>query len=372
MSRRRSKNDGLPARVYQRYGKRWFSVYFKAPDGTRVNNLHCDVTDKASVDRLRREMTMFAASYGADGGRRKDTVQAAFDAWFEYQASLPETSGSKRASSTLAENRREARALCKVFGELSIHALVPSDASRYLDACERKGRAAKGNKEVSLMRLVLGYQMRLGVLNSNPFVGIRQLPTVKRDRLVSGRELMLALQVGRELGGPAHIVALALMTSYLCVRRSVEVRAMTRDQVTEAGITWIAAKRKKTDKVLEGLIEWSPRLKRTIEEALAVERHAGVESHYVFGNLKGARYTKGGWKKTLSVLMGACVKRAAGRKGGPMKFEPFSLQDCRPMAVSARMHKHSGDVTDATLHRSRRMVDEVYDRRRLRIAKATT
>lgn len=372
MSRRRSKNDGLPARVYQRFGKRRFSIHYKGAGGVRLNNLRCDVNDKAGIDRLRREMTMFAATYGADGSPRKDTVQAAFDAWFEYQESLPQTSASKRAASTLAENRREARTICKVFGDTSIHALVPSDAARYLDACERAGRAAKGNKEVSLMRLMLAYQMRRGVLNSNPWVGIRQLPTVKRDRLVSGRELVLALQVGRRLGGPAHIVALALMTSYLCVRRSVEVRSMTRDQITGAGIKWVAAKQKKTDRILEGLIEWSPRLKRTIEEALAVKRNAGVESRFVFGNLKGQQYTKGGWKKTLSVLMDECVKQAAARKGCPMKFEPFSLQDCRPMGVSARLVKQNGDVMDATLHRSRRMVDSVYDRRRLRIAKATT
>lgn len=103
-----------------------------------------------------------------------------------------------------------------------------------------------------------------------------------------------------------------------------------------------------------------------------MKRYQGIESDYVFGTLKGHRYTKGGWKKTLSVLMNACVQQAAGRAGGPMKFEPFSLQDCRPMGVTAKLDKRAGDVIEATLHRSHRMVDAFYDRRKTRVAKATT
>ena len=38
----------------------------------------------------------------------------------------------------------------------------------------------------------------------------------------------LAVSVGRRLGGARLIVALALKTAWLCVRRSVEVRAIMR------------------------------------------------------------------------------------------------------------------------------------------------
>lgn len=214
--------------------------------------------------------------------------------------------------------------------------------------------------------------MQLGRLSLNPFDRIQRLKTEKRDRYVSGRELVLAVKVGRELGGAAHIVAMALMTAYLCVRRSVEVRGMKRSQITSKGIEWVGAKRQGGQSEMRGLIHWSPRLRRTIDEALAIERYHGIESEFVFGNLSGKRYTKGGWKKSLSVLMQACVERAANRPGGPMQFQPFSLQDIRPMAVTVKLEKNAADVVDATLHRSDRMVALFYDRRRVRKAKPTT
>jgi hypothetical protein len=72
------------------------------------------------------------------------------------------------------------------------------------------------------MRTVLEYAVRLGKINANPFDGVERLRTVANARLVSDDELELAVEVGRRLGGARHIVALALKTAWLCVRRSVE------------------------------------------------------------------------------------------------------------------------------------------------------
>ena len=101
----------------------------------------------------------------------------------------------------------------------------------------------------------------------------------------------------RPLGSPRHIVALALKTAYLCVRRSVEVRALAREQITEAGISWTSAKRQKSQFAQHGLIEWSKELRSVINEALAVQRNKLAGAMYVFGNMQGQQYTKGGWKK---------------------------------------------------------------------------
>ena len=167
------------------------------------------------------------------------------------------------------------------------------------------------------------------------------------------------------MGGPQHICALALKTAFLCLRRSVEVRALTRDQIRTDGIFWKAAKRQRGQPERFALIEWSDELRATIDEALAIERGKLAGVWYVFGNLKGQRYTKGGWKATLAKLMAACVGEAASRGA---VFEPFSLQDCRPMGVSEKLERGDSDVMDATLHTSERMVRQVYDRRRVRTA----
>ena len=49
------------------------------------------------------------------------------------------------------------------------------------------------------------------------------------------------------------------------------------------------------------------------DEAVAAKRNKLAGSWYVFGNLSGQRYTKGGWKATLAKLMAACVTEAAKR-----------------------------------------------------------
>ena len=146
------------------------------------------------------------------------------------------------------------------------------------------------------------FGVRRGWLKSNPFDGIRKLRTKKASRLVATEKLELAVEVGRRIGGPQHICALSLKTAWLCLRRSVEVRALTRDQIKASG-----------------------------------------------------------WKKTLSVLMNECAEEAR-RRG--VVFHSFSLQDCRPKSVTDKLQAVHRDTIDATMHSSDRMLRQVYDRRR--------
>lgn len=208
--------------------------------------------------------------------------------------------------------------------------------------------------------------MRIRLLKANPFEDVERLATARKARRVADRELALAVEVGRRMGGPQHICALGLKTAFLCVRRSVEVRDLKRDQIRADGILWTGAKRQRGQEAKVALIEWSAELRATIDEALAITRYSDLASWYVFGNLSGQRYTKGGWKATLAKLMDECEAEAQ-RRG--IAFMPFSLQECRPMGVSAKMERGDVDTIDATLHSSERMVRQVYDRRRVRVAK---
>ena len=375
MIRRRAKPDGLPFRVYERFGVRVYSIGHKAADGTWSFRLRCPADDKAKIAELRREARNRADDL-EHGAPIEGTFGALADAWLTRQHALPTGTEGKRADSTIAENERELKMLKSAFGAMQLTDLEKADAYAYLDACQlakdKEGkprpRPEKGNKEIALARVVLEYGVRVRALRANPFDGVEKLATKRQDRLVSDSELSLAVEVGRRMGGPQHIVALALRTAWLCLRRSVEVRALTRDQIGEDGITWSAAKRQRGESAKVGLIEWSVDLRATMDEALAIKRNKLAGSWYVFGNLGGQRYTKGGWKATLSKLMVECVAEARRRK---IAFLPFSLQDCRPKGVSDKLAQGDTDTLDATMHSSDRMVRQVYDRRRVRVAKPT-
>lgn len=373
MNRRRDQPDGLPYRLYERLGVRVYSIGYKAEDGTWSFRLKCPAGEPGKIAELRRAAIRKAADLGA-GAPIDGSFAALADAWLTRQKALPPGTEGKRADSTLDENERELSMLKKAFGVMQVTEIEKADGYAYLDACllakDREGnprpRPEKGNKEIALARLVLEYGVRIRALTANPFDGIEKLVTRKDDRLVSDQELALAVEVGRRMGGPQHIVALALRTAWLCVRRSVEVRALTRDQIGEDGIAWRAAKRQAGQAQKLGLIEWSDELRATVDEALAIKRHALAGSWYVFGNLSGQRYTKGGWKATLAKLMTECVAEAARRK---IAFAPFSLQDCRPKGVTDKLEQGDTDTLDATMHTSERMIRQVYDRRRVRVAK---
>ena len=237
-----------------------------------------------------------------------------------------------------------------------------TDGYAYLDACAAANRAAKGNKEIALMRLILEYSVRIGRISVNPLDGLRKLKTVSRKRYVTDVELSLAIEVGRAKGGPRQIVAMALQTAYLCSRRSVEVRAIKRDAITEDGMVWQDGKNKRRQPIL---IEWTPELRTTIAETLQIKRNNVAGSMFIFGNMQGQQYTKGGWKSVLDDLMFDCVTEAEKRN---ISFVRFSLQECRPKGATDKLTAGHTDAKDALRHTTDRMLGQVYDRHQMKRA----
>jgi len=113
------------------------------------------------------------------------------------------------------------------------------------------------------------------------------------------------------------------------------------------------------------LIQWSPALRAAVTEALALQR---TTSMYVFGNTGGQVYTRSGWNTIWTRLMKYCEAQAT--KEG-VEFTRFTLADMRPTAVTDRMTEGDAQIIDATGHSDGRMVAKVYDRRRIKTAKAT-
>jgi len=371
MTRRRQVADGLPYRVYERFGVRSYSVGYKLTDGKWAFRYVCQIHDVVEVAKIRAKAITEAARISViDNDRVPGGFAGLIKAWFQWQEDLPMNDTRKRAASTLAGNKPEAAMLNKQFGHLEPHEITRSMGYVYLDACltakDKNGnprpRPEKGNKEIALARLILEYAIRKDMISVNPFDKLTKNKTVTARRLVSPQELALAVEMGRKIGGPQYVVAMGLQTAYLCVRRSVEVRALTRDSITEQGIRWKDGKDPNKPAIL---IEWTPELRETVTETLAIKRNKVAGTMYLFGNMQGQAYTKGGWKSSLDSLMFPCMAEAAKRG---IAFTRFSLQDCRPMGVTDKLERGDKDTTAATGHTSEKMVKTVYDRRPLRVA----
>jgi integrase len=369
MIRRRATPDGLPYRVYERFGVRVYSIGYKMRSGAWAFRYECPASDSKQIAALRRKAVLESATVTED--RPVGGFAGLVDAWFEWQEGLPESSADKRATSTLAENRREAANLKTAWGHFGPGEITKTMGYDYLEACvnarDKDGnlrpRPEKGNKEMALAHLILEYGIRKNVLEENPLAGLRKNRIIRHRRLVTAPEMALAVEMGRKHGGARLIVALALRTAWLCVRRSVEVRGITRHAITEDGILWTDGKNKRKAKIL---IEWSDELRATIEEAKKIKRNKDAGTIFLFGNMSGQRYTKGGWKAILHDLMTACEGAAAERK---LEFRKFSLQDCRPLGVSDKLEQGHQDTQDATLHTDGKMISRVYDRREQKRAK---
>jgi integrase len=371
MSRRRIVADGLPYRVFQRVGKRVYSIGYMLPAGNWAFRYSCPVTDAAEVARIRAKAIVDSTHITPAGMERPPSgFSELIDAWFAWQESLPENDTRKRAKSTIQGNKPEAENLRRAWGHFEPHEITRSMGYQYLDACltakdpngKPRPRPAKGNKEMSLAHLILEYGIRLQLLDVNPLTGLTRNKTRSIKRLVLPHELDLAVELGRKIGGPQHIVAMGLLTAYLCVRRSVEVRALTTDSIGEVGIVWKDGKDPRKPAIV---ISWTPELRAAIDEALKIKRNKDAGTMYIFGNMQGQKYTKGGWKSSLDDLMFPCVQEAQKRD---ISFQRFSLQDLRPMAVTDKLTRGDKDTTESTGHTNAKMVSTVYDRRREKVA----
>jgi integrase len=361
---RRESPDGLPFRLYVRKGKFKVSYGYKLPNGKWAFRLTAPATDLEAIAEIRRQAIERAEVLNGNSiqdGTTADLIKR----YFLWQESLPVDSEIRKAAITLKENKVEAVWLAKFFGAMPPEAIKPKHVYTFLLNRAVRGAPAKANKEIALLSAVLEYGRRLGELEVNPCRGIKYNKTRPRQKYVEARDLELALQVARERGGSYLVLALCLYTAYLTVSRPTEVRELARQNVKPDGIEIAVGKRKAGQAQRHKLIEWSPALRATIDEALRLQRTTSV---YVFGNSDGQVYTRSGWNTIWSRLMGYCEKRAE-EKG--IEFTRFSLADMRPSAVTDRMEGGDARIIDATGHTDGRMVAKVYDRRKTKSAKAT-
>ncbi|MDR0249988.1 MAG: hypothetical protein LBI35_01540 [Burkholderiales bacterium] len=365
MIARRGKPDGLPFRLYEYRGARKITYWYKHPDNTREVLGEARMVDKAGCARAKQDAIAKAVQISS-GTVVRGSVADMIEQYFIWQEGLPADSELRKASSTLEENKREAKMLDKFFGRMDPLAVKPQHCYAYQDGRISQSAGAKANKELALLSAVFEFGRRRGLMDVNPCRGIKRVPVKPRTFLLSENDLDFAVTVARSLGGSYLIQGLAAKACYLTLKRPSEILSLNRQQITEAGVLFTAAKRKAGQAEIQGLITWSPVLRTAIDEALSLHRHRGSSSFLVFGNQAGRRYTKSGWGTIWRRLMDACVQ-VAEQQG--RAFTRFTLSDCRPAGVTGKKSAGHDDTQDATLHSDGRMIDVHYDQRRVRVAK---
>lgn len=377
MPARRKQPDGLPARLYKYAGKRVTTFFIKNENNTREELSQARTNDAQAV---RVAQGKAIEEYGRRMGAGAEDTAWLIDEYFKWQEKLPVDSNKKKASSTIYENKREAENLKLIFGKMSPAAIEPHHCYAYIDErAEEDNAGVKAGKEISLLAAVLEYGRRRGKVMVNVAKGIEKPKNAPMQIRVEWSDIELLTEAGRVAGGSYLIMALAARFAWLTLRRSGEVRRFTRNCIKPEGCEFVAAKRKRGQAVLTGTIEWSPLLRACVDEALQIRRWGAgkpaqgqktalvgaVPARYVFGNMAGQAYTKGGWKQGWDRLH---TKAAALATAKDTAIQYFSLQDCRPGGVSEKEERGDTDTVDATLHTDKRMISQIYDRRKTRTA----
>lgn len=364
VGKRSQPDETVAHRLYCRAGTRTTTFFYKHADNRNEILASAPTRLPDQVAKAKAEALRKWGELRGDLSREDNTMRGLFRLYFAWQEALPASSTMRKADSTIQTNKWEQTPLLAFFGDMLPPAITATHIYDYIDARTAGGAPGSVAKEVALLSAVCKYGIRKGKLQTNPCGDIQIEKRPPSSRLVTWDEIELMTRCGRALGGTSHIQALAARAAWLAFKRPAEVLKVRRDQVTADGLLFHGNKRRRSQGEITILIEWSPELRATVEEAMGIKRWANFGGdRMVFGNLAGHAYTKSGWGTLWRKFMDACASLAK-KEGKP--FGRFTLKDCRPGGVTEKKRTGQEDVYEGTGHVDRRMVDGIYDRRKQR------
>ncbi len=353
--RKRKKNDGLPHRLYERFGKYRYSIRFKSIDGVEFS-LNCGVGDLEEIKRIRSQAIAKVHMLMQEHSQRQ-TLSECFKNYFSWQYSLPDGHVQKKQHVTLKGNEEEQKQILKVFGDLDPAFITTADVRKYLRLRAEAGAPSKSNKEISLLSAVYKYLLNQEVVTVNPCLGVEKNRTKQKDILIEEPLRKVVFDVGQNLGGIYEAMSLAFKLAYMTTSRPDEIRNLKRinfsDEklVIQIGKTGNTGRKRKKEFV--------------VNEELNLIRSRLLElcpqSEYVICNTKGSQYTKSGWGSNWSKLKVECKKEAKNRK---IDWVDFALTDMRVSSVTHRVEvgEDKEAIRMTTGHTSESMINRVYDR----------
>jgi integrase len=363
MPRKRKTGAGLPKRVYEKHGARYF-----VPREPMLDPRDPTSKKKKSWLFLCRVDEGDAAMYTALGKLLDENRLVS--------GSMPAACAEFKASK-LGEYSDEVKeayeryldVIAGVFQDFHVAQVTTKDCADFLRA-KYKGKANTAQKIVALLgklfRFIIG---ELGLRQDNPVdqLDLGAYKTQRRTKLPT-HEQIAAIRAGgmestpRAKSGTVYATASGPMfaciidMSYLLWARAIDIRTLKESQIIKNLIdgnlrdTHIRIKPSKTEKSSGKMVDIAvtPQIAAVIERARAIKRENQVISPYLFATLDGGAYSKPG--------LSSMWRRAKVRAG---ITDDVTFRDIRALGATdaAKAGENRSDIQKRLAHTSGKTTD---------------
>lgn len=290
MGRKRTTNKHLPSRVYWKNGAyrlltktgRWIKL------GANLSEMY------QALSKIHSEPNNIL------------TCAQLFD---RYMQEIAPT----KSKSSFKANLAQKKFLLEYFADMLVTDITPVDIYAYLDIRGKSGKIA-ANREFALLSHILTYAIRWGVTTQNPCAHVKKFPENGRSRNVTDAEYNAFLSFA------TYPLNYAIQLAYFMALRPTEVLSLKIENVLEEGFLIELTKTKKG--VKRKLVQWTPGLKKVVDELIALNKIKCRNSSYLLCSKTGGQYTLDGF----SSIWQRSMKKAIEKE---LLQEKFQFRDIR-------------------------------------------
>lgn len=357
-------------RLYKRVGPRKISYIYKHPDGRSEILATAKTGDRAGSAAAWK----LAKIKAQDIQQGHIVVGSVAEGIARFERETDPTHFIDQSKNGKDDRAATYMNLTAFFGRMNPQAMRQVHGYQYLEARAAQNAPARANKEMALMSTVCHQFVKWDVIERNPFLGMTKNKTETNTREVSRQQVLRFYLWSVRQRVNYRTMGCAAMFAYLTGFRASEVRPFKKVGLTAEGVAVVAAKRKKGERVVLKLREWSPRLRCVVARAL--DREDASRREYLFAPSKrSACYSRSGWGSSWQDAMNAWIRTQdpAVKETDLVTDHPlyFALQEIRPTAITKKMDERAQDVYDFAAHTNPATTHKNYDRRRVKRASAT-
>jgi integrase len=353
MSRTRTKNRGLPRRVYLQHGAyRFFSheAIRNPRTGKMQKWIHLAYEHEGESAMLLALGHLFADKRTQQGSM--PFVCAEFKA----------NKLSRYGKDTQAQYSQYLAVIAEDFEDFHVAQVTTKACAEFLRN-KFKGKPNTAQKYAALMRKLFKYVIsELGIRHDNPLdqLDLSDYETNRRTELPTHDQVQLIREWGMKskprsdtgksiptASGPMFCCIIDM--TYLCWQRAIDVRMLKESQIEDGRIRFTPSKTAKSSgKTVD--ITITPQIQTVIDAAREIKRKYGIISPYLFPTQKGKPYTKSG--------LFSMWDRARERAG---ITDSVWFKDLRALGATdaAKAGTHIGEIQTRLAHTSSK-TSEIY------------